>query len=100
MLKIESVKPASFHERFHEDSLGRKWDFVQKGKVHAHWATQYGPDHPWNQDKLVWVCTVCGGEEPVEYKNVIHDEVIVPDPTNQLDQHDCNLTYVSQVMDS
>lgn len=97
MSKIETVKPASFHERFHEDSHGRKWDFVQKKRYGRN---SFGYEHPWNRDKLVWVCTVCGGEEPVKYKSIIHDEVIVPNPSDQLDQHDCDLARVFQVMES
>jgi len=49
--------------------------------------------------KLVWICTECGGEEPVKYDSFIHDEVIVPDPTAQLDAHDCDLSRVRQIMD-
>lgn len=94
---MESVKPANFYDRSHTDSLGREWGFVQKGRVSRN---SFSYDHPWNQAKLVWVCRICGGEEPVKYKSVIHDEVIVPDPTSQLDQHDCDLTYVGQVMES
>jgi hypothetical protein len=57
-------------------------------------------DSLWNEGRLVWVCTECGGIEPVMYDVVVHDEVIVPDPTDQLDLHDCDLTRVYQVMES
>jgi hypothetical protein len=95
----EIVRKGS-HERFHEDSKGRRWDFVQKERLHRRSAAQFPPDHPWNQGKLFWVCSECGGIEPVRYESFIHDEVTVPDPTAQLDLHDCGEEHVRQVMET
>lgn len=95
MTGFVDVQKKGFHERFHVDSRGRRWDFVQRGRVYGN----VSADHVWNQDKLVWVCTSCGGEEPVRYEHMIHDEVTVKDPTAQLDAHSCDFERVRQVME-
>lgn len=97
---MKEVNGKGFHERFHEDSRGRRWDFVQRERLHARSASQFSPDHPWNQGKLFWVCSECGTAEPVLYDHFVHDEVIVPDPTEQLDRHDCDEGRVRQVMET
>jgi hypothetical protein len=99
-MQVRDLKKKGFHERFHDDSRGRRWDFVQKSGFSSRFAADLPSDHPWNLGKLVWKCSECGGEEPIKYDSFIHDEVIVPDPTAQLDAHDCDLSRVRQVMDS
>lgn len=94
------IDKKSFHERFHVDSKGRHWDFVQKARLKEEAGPYAGVGRSWNEGKLVWKCLACGGEEPVRYNSFIHDEVIVPDPSEQLDAHDCEMVKVRQVMES
>lgn len=96
------IRKKGFHERFHVDSHGRRWNFVQKRRLKDEGSG--GPyasvGRSWNEGKLVWICSSCGREEPVIYEHMVHDEVIVPDPTEQLDAHSCDLERVRQVMAS
>jgi hypothetical protein len=80
------IEKKGFHERFHIDDKGRRWNFVQKDSPLLHL--------PW----LFWVCTVCQGEELVQYEHIVHDEVVVKDPTDQLNQHDCDVEHCRQVL--
>jgi len=98
-LETRDVQKKGFHERFHIDSRKRKWLFLQRGKL----TDEAGPNsagRAWNEGKLVWICTSCGGVEPVRYDYLVHDEATVPDPTEQLDAHDCDLERIRQVMDA
>lgn len=94
-MKSVEVQKKGFHERFHVDSHGRRWNLVQEGRL----CPDVPSDHQWNQNRLFWTCAVCGGKEPVKYEHLIHDEVTVRDPTEQLDTHSCDLERVRQVME-
>lgn len=94
------VQKKGFNERFHVDSRGRRWDFVQRERLHEEFGPYGASGRRWNEEKLVWVCRACGGEEPVRYEHLIHDEVTVRDPTEQLDAHSCDVERVRQVMES
>lgn len=85
-----------FHDRWADDSRGRRFDFVQSGRVHR---STVGADAKFPQTALHWKCRACGCVESVKAKHLIHDEVLVEDPTAQLDAHDCDLARARQVME-
>ncbi len=69
------------------------------GRYDAHYKGTIIP--PWSTPTpLWWICTECDGLEPVKYDALVHDSVIVSDPSKQLDQHDCDLERVRQIMES
>lgn len=93
MNNIREINKKSIHERFHMDSKGRRWTFTQKERM----GRVLPANGHLNDGKLVWTCSECECTEPIMYESMIHDEVIVPDPTKQLDLHDCDVARVRQV---
>lgn len=96
-MSYRDIQKKGFHERFHVDSHGRRWNFTQVGRMLPGFRAASGQ---FNKDQLFWVCTECGGRENVKFEHFVHDEVTVPDPTDQLDAHDCDVERVRQVMES
>ncbi len=96
-LEPREIQGKGFHERFHIDSRGRRWNFVQKERLDPRFR---GDMNGSLQKSVVWICTECDGVEPVKYDALVHDSVIVADPTKQLDKHDCDLERVRQIMES
>lgn len=89
------VKKTPF-ERDVFDSNGRKFTFTQ---------SNYGQRRrlifrtPEAHKQFTWKCSACGAHLPVKVENFIHDEVVVGDPMEQLDAHDCDEFRVQEVMD-
>lgn len=107
MIRFRKIMKKGFNERFEVDSNGRRFDFVQQNQLNS-WAAKLGQNkgtphlnfQPASDDtSLVWVCSECGCRIPVIFDAFVHDEVTVPDPTEQLDQHDCDVEEVRKIME-
>lgn len=46
-----------------------------------------------------WVCSKCGREEPTLF-TFIHDEIMAQNPTERLNDHDCDTERVRKIIES
>lgn len=77
------------------DSKGRLWSLRHK-KMHIDMSNGY--IHASQEDDS-WICSECGGEEPTLF-TFIHDEIMVQDPTERLNNHDCDTERVRKIIES
>lgn len=89
------VKKTPF-EREVFDSSGRKFTFTQVPFGGRRRLTFRTPDA---YKQFQWLCFSCGAHLPVQVSSFVHDEVVVADPTEQLDAHDCDEHRVQEIMD-
>jgi hypothetical protein len=78
------------------DSKGRLWDIRHK-KIRMKNASN-GYVYASKEDDS-WVCSKCGGEEPTLF-TFIHDEIMAQNPTERLNDHDCDTERVRKIIES